>query len=61
MTTNNGGSVEPKTLVAGVRLSPEEMAAVDRLAARMGLTRSLVLRVLVRTMMAADDAVENVA
>ena len=60
MTTNNGGSVEPKTLVAGVRLSPEEMAAVDRLAARMGLTRSLVLRVLVRTMMAADDAVENV-
>ena len=50
----------PKTLVAGVRLSPDEMAAVDRLAARMGLTRSLVLRVLVRTMMAADDAVENV-
>ena len=52
--------MEPKTLVAGVRLSPDEMAAVDRLAARMGLTRSLVLRVLVRTMMAADDAVENV-
>ena len=51
----------PKTLVAGVRLSPDEMAAVDQLAARMGLTRSLVLRVLVRTMMAADDAVENVA
>ena len=50
----------PKTLVAGVRLSPDEMAAVDQLAARMGLTRSLVLRVLVRTMMAADDAVENV-
>ena len=51
----------PKTLVAGVRLSPDEMAAVDQLAARMGLTRSLVLRVLVRTMMAADDAVGNVA
>jgi len=61
MTTNNGGSVEPKTLVAGVRLSPEEMAAVDRLAARMGLTRSLVLRVLVRTMMAAEVALGKVA
>ena len=52
----------PKTIVAGVRLSPEELAALDRLCNRLGMeNRSDGLRALIRGILAAEAAVGKAA
>lgn len=51
----------PKTIVAGVRLSPEELAALDRICDRLDVNRSDGLRALVRGILAAEVALGRVA